>query len=434
MEKKIKKILLLIIVVGLFLPLVQYHFNIVNIKGLHGSFQKKKLPAFSVKDWFNNNFQNQYDNYYNEKFGFRSSFVRLHNQIEYSAFNEVHANSVVVGKEEYLFERQYIKSYLGEDYIGQQIINAKVKTIDSIYQILKQHQTELLIILAPGKGYFYPEYIPDSMIKERGLTNYDGYVKAIKEHGIPYIDFNDLFLKMKDTVSIVIYPKTGIHWSQGILPYVMDSIINKIEPQIDQDLPNVICKYSKPVKRADKQDADIEKGLNLIFPLSTPKMSYPTTSFENNKSLDRPKVISIADSFWWQIFNKGISKKVFHNGKFWYYYKQVYPDQFKKETLVEYTNVKEELFNADLVILMATDANLYKFPYGFTKALENNKFETLSLEEKISNQIESLKDDGERFQKVKEKANFHGISVDSMLYLDAIYILNRKEKKAETKK
>lgn len=423
-----KKILFILIILGLFLPLIQYQTKTVIVKGLHGSFHKKTLPNFSIKSWFNNTFQNQFDSYFNQNFGFRAPFVRLHNQLDYTLFDKAHANGVILGKEGYLYEKNYIKSYLGEDFIGESRVEKKINTIDSIRRILKAHQTELLVILAPGKGYFYPEFIPDSLLKPRSQTNYEAYSKALSKSEISYIDFNDLFLKMKDTTSIIIYPKTGIHWSQGILPYVMDSIIKKIETNIGMDLKNVKWEYPEPISKADKQDADIERGLNLILPLSVPPMTYPTFHFERGETFDKPKIISIADSFWWQIFNTGISKNVFDEGKFWYYYQQIYPDQFKKDTKVSDIDTRKELFEADLVVLMATDANLYKFPYGFTKALNNPKIGSVAFEAEIQNLINYIKTDKKWFENVQEKAKTKGIPVDSMLYLDAKFTIEMKDK------
>ncbi len=427
MEKTLKKILLILIIIGLIIPLIQYKTNIVIVKGLHGSYEKSTLPKFSINDWFDNTFQNQFDSYFNQNFGFRAPFVRLHNQLDYSLFGKVHANSVIVGKNQYLYERNYIKSYLGDDFIGESVILQKVKTIDSIRKVLKKNHTELLVILAPGKGFFYPEFIPDSMIKTRTQTNYQTYSNAFSRSEIPYIDFNNLFLKMKDTSSIVIYPKTGIHWSQGIIPFVMDSIINKAEVLTSKNLRNVKWEYQNPVSKADKQDSDIEKGLNLIFPLDIPQMSYPKFHFERGNDFEKAKIISIADSFWWQIFNTGISKHVFEDGEFWYYYKQIYPDQLRNESKVADINTRKELISSDIVILMATDANLYKFPYGFLKSLENNEPEKIDPE-KIRNLMNYIKTNEKWYNQVHEKAKTKGISVDSMLYLDAIYSIKKSDK------
>jgi len=426
MNSRNKKIILILLVVILTLPLLQFFTNIVVVKKLSGYFKEISKPKFSWNKWFDNSFQDQYDQYFNQKFGFRDDFVRLHNQVDYSFFKELHANSVIVGKDEYLYEKNYIKSYLGEDYIGADQIQSTVKTMDSIYQILKQHQTEMLVILAPGKGYFYPEYIPDELMHERGPTNYEGYARELAKSDIPYIDFNDLFLKMKDTSSIVLYPKTGIHWSQASIPFVLDSIIKKSESILNIDMPDVHYSYKKPVSRADRQDADIERGLNLFLPLKIPKMTYPVVSFETDTSLVKPKLISIADSFFWQFFGKGYTKQSFSDVQFWYYYKQVYGTD-QKELLVDDIHIRKELFDTDLVILIATDANLYKFPYGFTKALEPTKFDQKETEAKIQNAMEYIKTQNAWMKKIKQKAKERNISLDSMLYLDAKYMIDKQK-------
>jgi len=426
MKSRNKKIILILIVALLTLPLLQFFTNIVVVKKLSGYFKDASKPEFSWSSWFDNSFQNQYDQYFNQKFGFRDDFVRLHNQIDYSIFKKLHANGVIVGKDEYLYEENYIKSYLGDDYIGENQIRSTVKTIDSIYQVLKKHQTEMLIILAPGKGYFYPEYIPDEMMHERGPTNYEDYARELSKSDIPYIDFNDLFLKMKDTSSIVLYPKTGIHWSQASIPFVLDTIIKKSESLLNVNMRDIHYSYKKAVSRADKQDADIERGLNLFFPLKIPKMTYPIVSFDKDPSFVRPKLISVADSFFWQLFGKGYTQQVFSDVQFWYYYKQVYGTN-RKNIFVDDIHVRKELFDTDLVILIATDANLFKFPYGFTNALRTTHFDRQELEAKIQHTIEYLKTQKDWMKKIEKKAKKRNISIDSMLYLDARYMIDKQK-------
>lgn len=409
----------------LWLPLIQFFTKFIAVEKLHGYFKIEEQPEFSVNSWLDNSFQDQYDKYFNQKFGFRDDFVRIHNQLDYSLFTKLNANSVIVGKENYLYEKNYIRSYLGDDFIGTDKINSTVKTIDSIYQILKENNTELLLIFAPGKGFFYPEYIPDEMMHQRGPTNYETYLRALSNTNIPFIDFNDLFLKMKDTSSVVLYPKTGIHWSQGSIPFVLDSIIKKTESLLEKDLPNVIYSYPPPASKADKQDADIEKSLNLILPLDIPKMTYPIMSIEKGEHLIKPKLIGIADSFFWQFVNNGSIKGPFSEVQFWYYYKQIHATE-QKNLFIKDIDTKKELFDADIVLLMTTDANLYKFPFGFTNALKYSKFDEAEKEKKIQTLINYIKTDKKWLPKIKEKAAQNGISVDSMLYIDAKYMIEKQ--------
>jgi hypothetical protein len=426
MEKRSKIILLLVIGIFFWLPLIQYFTHFIDIGKLHGYFKYEEHPEFSVNSWLDNSFQDQFDTYFNQKFGFRDDSVRIHNQLDYSLFKELHANGVIVGKDEYLYETNYIKSYLGDDFIGDSKIKRTVQKIDSIYQILKEHQTEMLLVIAPGKGWFYPEFIPDEMMHEQGPTNYEAYIRELSKTNIPYIDFNDLFIKMKDTSSIVLYPKTGIHWSQGSIPFVLDSIINKTESLLKKDLPHIKYSYPPAIAKASEQDVDMEKGLNLIFPLDIPKMTYPITSVEKGVLLTKPKLIGVADSFFWPFVNSGIIKKPFSDVQFWYYYKQIHATE-QNNLFIKDIDPKEELFNTDLVLLMTTDANLYKFPFGFTDALNNNKFDDAAKEKKIQELISYIKTDKKWLEGIKTKADRKGISIDSMLYIDAKYIIEKQK-------
>lgn len=427
METRNKKIILVLIVVVLSLPLFQFFTKAIVVKKLSGYFIEHKKPEFSIASWFDNSFQNQYDKYFNQNFGFREDFVRLHNQIDYSFFNKLHANGIVIGKEKYLYETNYIKSYLGDDFIGEEKITTTVKEINSIYKTLKEHNTELLIIIAPGKGFFYPEYIPDEMMHEIGPTNYEYYIQELQKSNIPFIDFNALFMQMKDTSSVVLYPKTGIHWSQASVPFALDSIIKKAEHLLNIDMPNVQYSYHPPIPKADKTDADIERSLNLFLPLEIPPMNYPIVKFDKDPSLTKPKLISIADSFFWQFLNKGYTKGAFTDMQFWYYYRQIYGTE-KKNYFVKDVHIKKELFETDLVILMATDANLYKFPYGFTSALEDTKFDEEEKKKNIQNMMKYIKSNEDWYNSIKEKAKEKNISIDSMLYLDAQYMINKETK------
>jgi hypothetical protein len=429
MEKRIKKILL-VFIVGLFvLPLFQYYTNIVNVKELHGFYIKAENPSFSVNDWFTTNFQQKYDKYYNENFGFRSSFVRLHNQVDYSLFDEVHANGVIVGKQRYLYEEHYINSYFGQDYIGRDSIQNKINTLEAIYKDLKQHQTEMLIVIAPGKGFYYPEYIPDSLVREKDTTNYEVFIDVLKQKNIPYIDFNSLFLAMKDTSSIVLYPQTGIHWSMGILPYVIDSIIKKTESILKIDMPTILWERSKRNSQAYDVDTDIEKGLNMIRHMKSLPMNYPEYSFESAEHKTKPKAIAIADSFLWQIYNMKVFKNIFR-GRFWYYYKKEYINGYAKPTSISSVSTKYEVYQSDIVILMSTESNLYKFPFGFENILKEGLpvISDSVFQVKVSTLINYIKTNKKWLQKIQIKAKNREISLDSMLYYDAAYLIEKKFK------
>ncbi|MCK5776043.1 MAG: hypothetical protein KAH25_07705 [Bacteroidales bacterium] len=432
MEKKIKIGLLAMMAVLLTIPLVQLKFHFLKpAKKLDGSFKKNEKPTFSYESWFDGSFQASFEASFNQHFGFRNNLVRVHNQLNYSLFNKANTKGVIIGKDNFLFEKLYIDSYTGTNYIGQTTIDNNVEKIRRIYQHLKKHQTELLIIIAPGKGFFYPEYIP-THLKEPiyDSTNYKSYIEALAKTNIPIIDFNALFITMRDTSSMVIYPKTGIHWSQGILPYVADSILKKSAQILNKELNTVIVdKMNILADTADKQDADIERSMNLIYKIGKPQMNYPIWQFEQNPRNTKPKMIAIGDSFWWQLFNSKISKKVFNKATFWYYYNSIFPQSFKKRLAVEQIDALYELEQTDLVIITTTEANLFKFPFGFEDVLYPKPIHDSAFKARVESLSNYIKTNETWYNNIKASAEIKNITVDSALKIEASYTIREEIKK-----
>ena len=112
-------------------------------------------------------------------------------------------------------------------------------------------------------------------------------------------------------------------------------------------------------------DDDIENGMNLLFNIKDLKMGYPEVQFEISRDTPASKVLVVADSYYWGLFNSGVSRDIFNNGEFWFYNKQIYPHSYTAPLNVEDVNLKAHIETNDIIILLSTDANLPKFAFGF---------------------------------------------------------------------
>lgn len=364
-------------------------------------------------------------NYHKQNFGLRPLYVRLRNQIDYSIFNKPNAKSVIIGKEGYLYEKQYIDAYYGRDYIGEDSIKKKVEKLKFIQDQLKKQNKLLLVVVAPGKGSFYPEYIPENLKSEKRVTNYQTYLKHFNEKGINHIDFNADYIRKKNKTQHVLYPKTGIHWSQHAMYYSLDSMVKYIEKKQQIDLPEIEIRGGAKTAEVKFKDNDIEKGLNLFFGLDKPQMSYPEFRIIPDETKVRPKVLSIADSFYWQFYDLEVSDKLFTNGKFWFYNSLVYPDSKygRGYVFAEYKNLFEEIQKNDVVILLASEANMYKFSFGFIeKSYATLKSGLENYERRIKELKSSILESPEWTASVQRKADKRGITLEEMLILDAQYM------------
>lgn len=357
----------IVLAVAMLLPLLFFFCTFIKIKPLDGYVLLSPKPDFSVHKLFDGTYQHDYEKYINDNIGLRPFFVRLHNQMQYSLFDNIHANGVVVGKNNYLYEQAYLNAYNGVDYLGKNRIIEKTKAIRQLQDTLSAYGKTFFVCLAAGKATFYPEYFPDEYVKPlTDSTNYKQFTNSFKQYGVNHIDMNRWFLHMKDTCHCLIYPQYGIHWSFYGTLLAADSIIHYIETERNIQMPEMKVENVAKHSNLKYSDYDIAKGMNLLFQMKTSPMCYPQkVEFEKDSSSVQPKTIVISDSFYWMMFNTGFGRQVLSYGGFWYYNNQIYPDSFESPLNVSDIDIKQALMEADVVMLMSTESNLSNLGWGF---------------------------------------------------------------------
>ncbi|MCX6296805.1 MAG: hypothetical protein NTX97_12230, partial [Bacteroidetes bacterium] len=209
-----KKYLFIFLLLLILIPGIQQRFPFFDPAPLNGSFHLAEVPSFSWSTWFSGDFQTKFEKGLEPTIGFHNSFVRLNNQINYSLFNFASARNVIVGKDHCLYEEYYITSTLGNDYVNEDSIKAKIEKIKFVQDELERRGKHLLILLAPSKASYFPEFIPDRYHPEiKKTTNYNILCKLLGNSRLNYIDFNSYFLKLKKTSPYPLFSKQGTHWS-----------------------------------------------------------------------------------------------------------------------------------------------------------------------------------------------------------------------------
>jgi hypothetical protein len=425
----IKHILLGGIVVFLFLPLLQTNFHFFKIKGLSGDYVPASNIGITRKNWLSKEFQEKKEKYISDHFGFREDCIRIHNQLAFSLFKTAKANKVVVGKENYLYEKGYIDSYYGKDYIGIDSIRKKMLMVAFLADTLKKLNKTLLLVFAPGKAAFYPEFIPDHQAMPKGITNMEVYLRFAKELKIPHIDFHTWFNEQKKWSKYPLIPKYGIHWSEYGAFLAMDSMIKHIEMIRNIDMINASNKQTHFGSVAG-QDIDIEKGMNILFRLKRQQLAYPEVRFEDSAGKVKPSVIVVADSYYWQMIFFGIST-CFNRSDFWYYFQRAHNPTYKHSKPMEEIDVFKEVDQHEVIIIMASDVNLPKFGWNFIEtmfehyggSLPGRSWQT-DYHRKIMELKVNIESDEKWMTSIREKAKTKGIPVDSMAFIDAKWIVD----------
>jgi hypothetical protein len=428
----IKEGILIFILGMLIFPSFQKKFHPISSGRLNGVFEATPRPVFSKTAWFNGSFQDQYRKYIKDSVGFRNDFVRLYNQIDFSLFSIPHAGKIVAGKKGYLFGDQYIESCLGVNFTGRKFIDEKVRMTKRIQDKLwKEKKILLLVIFTPDKGTFFPEYIPDRYLrKKKEISNYSYYAKKYVEEGINFIDFNRYWLMMKDTSRYPLYPKTGIHWTCYGALLAADSLSRYLEARLGRPMPHIVIDSIEISKKARYEDDDIERTLNLIWPIPHPAYAYPVYHYRNDPSEKKPAALFIGDSFYWNWYNPGIITHLFSNRDFWYYDQDVYPETFIKPESTSQIDLAEAVDRQNVIILIQTNAAYGNPGYGF---IDRFFTETDSSGARLRYFERKIRNNPEWLELVRKKAQEQKVALDEMIRRDAQYMVDEELKNKKTK-
>jgi hypothetical protein len=430
-HQHIKKILFAGIIVFLFVFRIQGKFKIFEKGYLNGYYVNTAAPELTVDGWFSADYQAKKQLYIEENIGFRNYLIRLNNQFAYSIFGVARANGVVIGKEKYLFEEQYIRSYLGTDFVGEEVIAEKVKKLEFVTQQLKLEGIDLINVIAPGKGFYYPEYIPNSRLREKqDTTNYERYLNALQQKNLLTIDVNGWFLKMKDTATYPLYPKGGTHWSHYGEMIVADSISRFIADVRNTPLPKIVIESVEWSDTSRYADNDIELGMNLLFHLKPNRMAYPKFWFDKTGVDQKTRVLTIGDSYYWGMYGHEVTDYVFSNSQFWYYNNLVYQPGFDERKLSD-MNKMNELRTHQVVMLLFTEGNLPHFAYGFIDDLYEyyTNHPITDRELRLVAAKKSILNNPDWLQLVKEDAVKKGVTLEENIQAHAEYMLFKEESK-----
>jgi hypothetical protein len=95
------------------------------------------------------------------------------------------------------------------------------------------------------------------------------------------------------------------------------------------------------------------------------KLGFVEYRYHREGADTNAKVLVVADSYYWEMFNNGLSAKAFNGGSFWYYNAVAYPESYNNHLEVKSLDLKQALKAYAGILLFTTDANLKKMGFDF---------------------------------------------------------------------
>ncbi len=436
MKADVKVILLSLTTVLLLVFPIQQVSGLFKFKKLHGVVNENPKPKLTAQHWIDHSFQDDAEAYLQQHYGFREPLTRLYNQYLWDFYGLTFAkerNWVFVSDDGWYYEsnnvREYYEGnswkYASDSLKMAQILGKEALMLSQIQQILSDLDTHLFVVLEPGKELVCPEHIPANKVyhHDKVFSAHHFLHQRFETLGINYIDIGEWFLQMKDTADFPLFPQTGTHWSNLAAMYVGDSLIRYMEALGNMNILNyeIGPKYAK----TKEPDNDLEEWLNLMRPLKGQPNYYATTRIVDDPTAAKPKLITIGDSFYWNITNHTPFRKIFGSTPYWYYFSTAYFDGPDKS--VADLDLLEEVAEADFVMLAYSTPQQYEMSNGFAKRFlmewcyDDDEIEPLLLKMK-----ERIRNDKPWMGRIVEKAESQGLPVDSVLDREATYFVEKR--------
>ncbi len=378
MKEKIKRGLFLFMLLVLFLPLVQQSFHLFDGIKLYGKFDQAPDIDFSIGKWWSGTYWDWKSKYVNDAVGLRPVMIKTNNQVNFSLFGKIPL-SIPPPKDDYLFYYSFIWAYSGRDYLGMHRIITSAEKLKAVQDTMKKAGKSLILVCAPGKAFFYPEYLQSIYQNPaKKPTNYAIYTKVADSLGINMIDFNAWFLAIKGKTKDLLFTRSGIHWSTYGAMLAADSLVNYMENLRHIKMRHPVWANVEHTNTAKYADDDIVKCCNFFFPYTKEVYSYPDISYPLQNYMVRPKTVYIGDSFTEMWIFEHFMDKVNVDWKFWYYFREIWDVYDQDESARKRTLAGDEwlgdINSADYVVLVYTASNFSNVGSGFIEKAYDHYF------------------------------------------------------------
>ena len=296
MAWKVKRWLLIFVFTILLVPFLQHCLPFISSGQLYGYYTNASDIEFSWAKWIDGSYERGKTDFCNDHVGFRPDLIRVIDQLDFSFFDKCHYSEL--GGDHYLFQSPYIDAYYGEDFAGYQTILERSVKLKALQDTLARLGKSVVVVYAASKASFFPEYFPENRRHDKkGVTNFQTCRHIADSLGINQLDLDTWFISMKNKSKETLFSKQGIHWTEYAAALAADRFVRYIEKLRGVSIPHPVWSQVLHTQKAQYDDDDIAKQLNIIFPLTKETFSYPIVPDMPDTVAKKLKAIYIGDSY-----------------------------------------------------------------------------------------------------------------------------------------
>jgi len=347
--------------------LVQTFWHVAPQGELRGVTAPLPPIKASLKNWQDGSLQAQVEAWLERHVGFRPAAVRTENQINFSVFDELTRNrskDIVLGQDDWLYERYYIDSYLGKDLAPLSFHQQFARDLRDLQDELSNRQIAFVLIISPSKAAVYPEHLPRGMAPDiPPLTNHQQLTPLLQRAQVNLIDAATKFRGDKAAhPELLLFPQGGTHWDYYGATLVLKDLMFRLSGLTNK--PSVRFKIG-PVA-VDRNLQITENDLGDLLNLWTPDAfvsPLPHAAFELQSAPPESKLnlLWIGSSFSWTPLDLLTRTGGYEKCDFLYYDRTLYhfppPSTFRSAARMSFAE-KTQLLARQAVILEVNESSL----------------------------------------------------------------------------
>ncbi len=312
-ERLIRTVWIVAIWITLMVVLVQTYHPYAQVHPLQGVLvPSTPKVALNWQNWFSGKYQKTYEAWLNTHVGFRSSMIRLANQVNYTVFHQSvyweEGTRVLLGKDDWLFEGLSVRAYQWPGWRTDAELEEAVEKLAKLQQLMmKKRGIPMPLVLAPSKPQMYPEHMESTHqtrhmnVEESVFTDYQRVIPLLKSKNVMVSDGHAVLRKLKNEKEHSFFPKSGMHWNDYAAFLVLLDLRKQVNPKLDHSLPlPEITGFEK--RSPEREDTDLAKLMNIYTTnaIITDEM-YPLVKQPSVPLEQRPRVLIVGDSFSYQL-------------------------------------------------------------------------------------------------------------------------------------
>ncbi len=252
----------------LFMILIGVAFPLWSVVGGYFETENKENREWVERPVFRwetrNSYPKDFENFLNDHVPFRNLLIEISSLIDYYVFHTSDSESVVLGKDGWLFYNDEesdsaIRAYKGENLLSEEMLKKIADNMQHTKDHLAEEGTEFILLIVPNKEVVYSRYMPDYYglpADEYGAKQIVDYLKKNTDVRVLYPI--DELREAAKTEEFIIYRKTDSHWNKLGAYVAVRSLM--------QEMGKEILDWRREefeIRRSDDVPGDLAYFLNL---------------------------------------------------------------------------------------------------------------------------------------------------------------------------